>query len=82
VPYLSNFSQLVLRELFFKYLDIIICNVNIVTFYENISIVTNWIARTSIDSSPEYESCRVLAKKTGKPLKEIYRDAIPFFSRR
>lgn len=27
-----------------------------------------------INSSPEYESCKKLAKKTGKPLKDIYRD--------
>jgi pyridinium-3,5-bisthiocarboxylic acid mononucleotide nickel chelatase len=32
--------------------------------------------------SPEYETCRKLAEKTGKPLKEIYRDVILFFSRR
>ena len=27
-----------------------------------------------VNSSPEYESCKKLAKKTGKPLKDIYRD--------
>ena len=32
--------------------------------------------------SPEFESCSKLAKKTGKPLKEIYQDAILFFSKR
>jgi len=32
--------------------------------------------------SPEFESCAKLAKKIGKPLKEIYQDAILFFSRR
>jgi uncharacterized protein (TIGR00299 family) protein len=35
-----------------------------------------------INSSPEYESCRKLAKKTGKPLKDIYRDTILFLSKR
>ena len=29
--------------------------------------------------SPEYESCKMLAGKTGRPLKEIYRDALCFF---
>ena len=32
--------------------------------------------------SPEFESCRELAKKTGKPLKEIYQDVILFLSKR
>ncbi|MCX6347059.1 MAG: nickel pincer cofactor biosynthesis protein LarC [Actinobacteria bacterium] len=32
--------------------------------------------------SPEYESCRKLALKTGRPLKEIYRDATCSFSTR
>ncbi len=31
--------------------------------------------------SPEYESCRVLALKTAKPLKEVYRDASYFFQK-
>ena len=31
--------------------------------------------------SPEYESCRKLALKTGRPLKEIYRDASGFFKK-
>lgn len=35
-----------------------------------------------INSSPEYESCRALAKKTGKSFKEVYREAVLFFSRR
>jgi uncharacterized protein (TIGR00299 family) protein len=34
-----------------------------------------------VNSSPEYESCKKLAKKTGKPLKEIYRDVTLSFSR-
>jgi len=29
-----------------------------------------------VNSSPEYESCKKLAKKTGKPLKDIYRDIV------
>jgi uncharacterized protein (TIGR00299 family) protein len=32
--------------------------------------------------SPEFESCRKLARKTGRPLSKIYQDAILFFSRR
>jgi uncharacterized protein (TIGR00299 family) protein len=32
--------------------------------------------------SPEFESCRKLAKKTGRPLSKIYQDAILFFSKR
>jgi uncharacterized protein (TIGR00299 family) protein len=32
--------------------------------------------------SPEFESCSKLAKKTGRPLRKIYQDAILFFSRR
>jgi len=35
-----------------------------------------------INISPEFESCSKLAKKTGKPLKEIFQDAILFFSRK
>jgi hypothetical protein len=35
-----------------------------------------------INISPEFESCRRLAKKTGRPLKEIYQDAVLFFSKR
>jgi len=35
-----------------------------------------------VNISPEFESCSKLAKKTGKPLKEIYQDVILFFSRR
>jgi pyridinium-3,5-bisthiocarboxylic acid mononucleotide nickel chelatase len=31
--------------------------------------------------SPEYESCRKLALKTGRPLKEIYQDAVCFFKK-
>ncbi len=35
-----------------------------------------------ITYSPEYESCAELAEKTGKPLKEIYRDLMFFLSKR
>ena len=34
-----------------------------------------------VNSSPEYESCKKLAKKTGKPLKDIYRDVTLFLSK-
>ncbi|MDD5658496.1 MAG: nickel pincer cofactor biosynthesis protein LarC [Actinomycetota bacterium] len=34
----------------------------------------------ALTTSPEYESCRALAKKTGKPIKEVYRDMLCFFS--
>ena len=37
---------------------------------------------TKITCSPEYESCADLAEKTGKPLKEIYRDLMFFLSKR
>lgn len=50
--------------------------------YGEVEIKTAIIDGKEINSSPEYESCRVLAKKTGKPLKEVYRDALLFFSRR
>jgi uncharacterized protein (TIGR00299 family) protein len=33
-----------------------------------------------ITLSPEYDSCANLAKRTGKPLKEIYQDAVLFLS--
>lgn len=35
-----------------------------------------------VNISPEFETCSKLAKKTGKPLKEIYQDVILFFSKR
>ncbi len=35
-----------------------------------------------INISPEFESCKRLAKKTGRPLKEIYQDTVLFFSKR
>jgi len=50
--------------------------------YGEVEIKTARFDGKEINSSPEYESCRVLAKKTGRPLKEVYRDAILFFSRR
>jgi uncharacterized protein (DUF111 family) len=49
--------------------------------YGEVEIKTARFDGKEINSSPEYESCRALAKKTGKPLKEVYRDAILFFSR-
>jgi len=50
--------------------------------YGEVEIKTASINGKEINSSPEYESCRALAKKTGKSLKEIYRDGVLFFSRR
>jgi len=50
--------------------------------YGEVEIKTASIDGKEINSSPEYESCRVLAKKTGKPLKEVYREAVLFFSRK
>lgn len=50
--------------------------------YGEVEIKTASIDGKEINSSPEYESCRALAKKTGKPLKEVYRDGVLFFSKR
>jgi uncharacterized protein (DUF111 family) len=35
-----------------------------------------------VNSAPEFESCKLLAEKTGMALKDIYRDVGLFLSRR
>ncbi len=50
--------------------------------YGEVRVKTGIYKGEKVNISPEFESCRKLAKKTGKPLKEIYQDAILFFSRR
>ena len=42
--------------------------------YGEIEIKVAKLGGEIVNSSPEYESCKKLAKKTGKPLKDIYRD--------
>ena len=48
--------------------------------YGEVKIKIGYKEGKAVTLSPEYESCRLLAKKTGKPIKEIYRDASCFFS--
>ena len=50
--------------------------------YGEVRVKTGIYKGKKVNISPEFESCRKLAKKTGRPLKEIYQDAILFFSRR
>lgn len=50
--------------------------------YGEVRLKVGTLRGKKINVSPEFESCKKLAEKTGKPLKEIYRDAILFFSRR
>ncbi|MCE5329263.1 nickel pincer cofactor biosynthesis protein LarC [bacterium] len=48
--------------------------------YGEVKIKIGYKEGKAVTFSPEYESCRMLAQKTGKPIKEIYRDALCFFS--
>jgi len=50
--------------------------------YGEVKIKVGILNGKEINVSPEFESCRKLAQKTGKPLKEIYNDALRFFSRK
>ncbi len=50
--------------------------------YGEVKIKIGTYRGKGVNISPEFESCSKLAKKTGKPLKEIYHDVILFFSRR
>ncbi len=50
--------------------------------YGEVKVKVSTVEDREVNISPEFESCRRLAKKTKKPLKEIYQDAILFFSRR
>ena len=48
--------------------------------YGEIKIKVGYKDGKAVTYSPEYESCKILAQKTGKPIKDIYRDASCFFS--
>lgn len=48
--------------------------------YGEVKIKIGYKEDKAVTFSPEYESCKLLAQKTGKPIKEIYRDAVCFFS--
>lgn len=50
--------------------------------YGEVKVKTGILKGKLINISPEFESCNKLAEKTGKTLKEIYQDALLFFSRR
>jgi uncharacterized protein (TIGR00299 family) protein len=50
--------------------------------YGNVNVKIGIYKGKEVTISPEYESCRKLAKKTGRPLHKIYQDAILFFSKR
>jgi pyridinium-3,5-bisthiocarboxylic acid mononucleotide nickel chelatase len=50
--------------------------------YGEVKVKVGILKDREINISPEFESCKKLAQKTGKPLKEIYHDAVLFFSRR
>jgi uncharacterized protein (TIGR00299 family) protein len=50
--------------------------------YGDVEVKTASMDGKVINSSPEYESCKKLAEKTGKALKDIYRDVGLFLSRR
>ena len=50
--------------------------------YGEVEVKIGMLDGKEITASPEYESCMRLAKSQGKTLKEVYRDAIFFLSRR
>ncbi len=50
--------------------------------YGEVRIKVGLLNGKMVNISPEFESCRKLAEVTGKTLKEIYQDAILFFSKR
>jgi uncharacterized protein (DUF111 family) len=50
--------------------------------YGEVQVKTATIDGKIVNSAPEYESCRLLAEKTGMALKDIYRDVGLFLSRR
>ncbi len=50
--------------------------------YGEVEVKIGLLGGKAVTASPEYESCMRLAKSQGKPLKEVYRDAIFFLSRR
>lgn len=48
--------------------------------YGDVNMKIGYRNGKAVTFSPEYESCRILAQKTGKPVKEVYHDAACFFS--
>ncbi|MBM3705366.1 MAG: nickel pincer cofactor biosynthesis protein LarC [Actinobacteria bacterium] len=50
--------------------------------YGEAEVKIGFLMGGEVTVSPEYESCASLAKKTGKPLREIYRDLMFLFSSR
>jgi uncharacterized protein (DUF111 family) len=48
--------------------------------YGQLKAKVGYLNGKAVTYSPEYESCKELAVKTGKPLKEIYRDLVFFLS--
>ena len=50
--------------------------------YGEVKVKTGILEGKVINISPEFESCKKLAEKTGKTLKEIYQDALLFFSKK
>jgi uncharacterized protein (TIGR00299 family) protein len=54
--------------------------VNVSLEYGQAKAKIGYLNGKAITYSPEFESCKELAIKTGKPLKEIYRDLVCFLS--
>ena len=50
--------------------------------YGEVEVKTASLGGKVVNSAPEYESCKKLAEKTGKALKEVYRDIGSFLSMR
>jgi uncharacterized protein (TIGR00299 family) protein len=50
--------------------------------YGEVQVKTAIMGGKIVNSAPEYESCKLLAEKTGMALKDIYRDVGLFLSRR
>lgn len=48
--------------------------------YGEVKVKIGYLNDKIVTYSPEYESCKKLAEKTKKPLKQVYQDAIFFFS--
>jgi len=50
--------------------------------YGEVQLKTAIMDGKAVNDAPEYESCRELARKTGKPLKDVYLDICRFLSKR
>lgn len=50
--------------------------------YGEVKVKTGILKGKEINISPEFESCKKLAEATGRTLKEIYQDALLFFSKK